>query len=121
MKKTESYEQLTALMNDEDLQQLVAAWPTLAPVEGWKVTMQGSTDQSQTGVWMPYFESDWIDMMSKMIGMHPNRFGKTLSKAITFRLIHPDGTIHQNANAYLRGLIVRSLSPASRRTTKPLS
>jgi|GEM_PF-2826355 len=100
-RESEEFEQLVPLLNDKDLQTLLAAWPKLPHK---KIELPESSE-SWESLWS---ELDYTEF-GEMIGMRPARFEKTLTKAIAFKLIYPGGEIHEKARAYLRGMIAKAI------------
>lgn len=107
----ETYEQLTPMLRDEDLQDIVAAWPQV--FEPWTKEDDEKEAESWEQIWAERID---VGRIAEAVGMHPKKCACAIRKAITYRLIYPNGMIHGRASSFLAGLLAKAIAlyPVSR-------
>lgn len=105
---SEAKETAAIVLQDKDLQRVLAAWPQVAwdPVEpppwGW----QGPSCWAELWLGVRIEEAALLDMT----GLQTGRARVALRRAISLRLIYPDGTVHHVARLVLQKLLKDALT-----------
>ncbi len=105
---SEVKETAAIVLQDKDLQRVLAAWP------------QAPREVVTPSPWPWSGPADWNDLWNgirfaevaviDMTGLQPGRARVALRRAIALRLIYPDGTLHHLAQMVLQRLLKDSLT-----------
>lgn len=104
----ENKETAAILLQDKDLQRLLAAWPQ-APLEAVSPLPWGSAGPAD---WPALWQGVRLGeaTLIEMTGLQPGRARVALRRAIALHLVYPDGTLHHYARLVLQKLLKDALT-----------
>lgn len=104
----ETKETAAIVLQDKDLQRLLAAWPQVqwTAVEPPPWTWSGPVDWAELWKGVRIDEAGLLDMT----GLQTGRARVALRRAISLRLIYPDGTVHKVGRLVLQKLLKDALT-----------